>query len=99
MNRNQLYQLWENIRDLQKISKRLHRAFENDCNFGSTPRRKKTQERLEKRAAELALDFGFQVYVQKDPRGCALYLYKLSDLRKAGGKISACYTSIGVAVR
>ena len=37
---------------------------------------------------------GLGLYHQTDPRGCALYVYLLSDPRAA--KIEECYASIGV---
>lgn len=35
-------------------------------------------------------------FYQSDPRGCALYVYKVADLK--GTKINSVYNSIGVAV-
>lgn len=40
---------------------------------------------------------GLQAYIQTDPRGAALYIYRAADL-KAGNTIDSCYSSIGVAV-
>ena len=37
------------------------------------------------------------VYLQPDPRGCALYVYR-KDALKGGADISSCYSSVGVAV-
>lgn len=62
------------IDQLRKISRSLRKSFEMDCNYGETPRRTKTQDRLINRAKGLAHNIGYKIYVQGDPRGCALYL-------------------------
>jgi hypothetical protein len=38
------------------------------------------------------------IYVQSDPRGCALYLYRKSDLYKRPYPIDACYSSIAFPI-
>lgn len=37
-------------------------------------------------------------YVQTDPRGCAIYVYRLEDLKARNAAIETCYSSIGVAI-
>ena len=37
-------------------------------------------------------------YVQTDPRGCALYVFKLADLTARQNTIDTCYSSIGLAI-
>lgn len=59
------------------------------------------------RAKGIAAARGFKVYHQGDPRGCALYIYKQTDLdafakrmRPSDSPVSidSCYNSIGVGV-
>ena len=57
------------------------------------------------RAASMAATHGFKIYHQADPRGCALYLYRDTDLEAFGKRmndrvfnIDSCYNSIGTAV-
>jgi len=64
----------DHLEELKKISGKLHRLGENSCNYGLTPRREKVEERLEKRAGEIAGELGFRFYYQRDPRGCPVYL-------------------------
>ena len=41
---------------------------------------------------------GLAAYVQTDPRGAALYVYRKADNRAQEFGIESCYSSIGVAV-
>ena len=59
---------------LVPISKSLRNSFEADCNYGDNPKRQRRQERLVKRAQEIAARIDLVIYVQGDPRGCALHL-------------------------
>ncbi len=52
---------------------------------------------LKRLAAIMAKFPDVAAYVQSDPRGCALYVYRKSDL-EGRGEIMTCYSSIGVAV-
>jgi len=61
--------------ELRRISRSLRRLSENACKYGLTPRQKKREENLEKKAEKLADELGFQALFQGDPgEGCALYL-------------------------
>lgn len=60
-----------------------------------------------KRAKAIAAARGFEVYHQGDPRGCALYLYKMADLEKFAERvgsadrpvsIASCYNTVGIGV-
>jgi len=62
-----------------------------------------------KRATAIAKRNGFQIYHQGDPRGCALYLYRETDLDRYASRvyrpeerneacIANCYNSVGFAV-
>lgn len=62
------------IDQLRKISRSLRKSFENDCNYGECHKRTVRQQRLTSRAMGLAHNIGYNIYVQGDPRGCALYL-------------------------
>lgn len=42
------------------------------------------------RARKIAAKHGLSVYHQSDPRGCALYVYNVHDLK--GRKIDECYS-------
>lgn len=83
------------FRVLQKISRQLHRSFENECNYGLTLRQEKRQENLIRKAEKLAKELGFELYVQSDPRGCALYLMAKESMNKGS---SLNYYSDGIAV-
>ena len=60
--------------ELRKIGKRLHHLGEVNCNVGLSPQQEKSEEKLEKRAGEIAFGLGVKFYYQRDPRGCAVYL-------------------------
>ena len=54
---------------------------EADCNYGSTPRRDKAQDRTILKARKILADLarntgteGLTAYHQGDPRGCSLYV-------------------------
>lgn len=62
------------IRNLQKISRSLHKLDENACNYGLTKRQETRQKNLLQEAQTLAQKLGLHTYHQGDPRGCSLYL-------------------------
>ncbi len=63
------------IERLRPISRKLRKYNEYQCNYGELTKRQMTiQNKLIIKASELALDLGFKVYFQNDPRGCALYI-------------------------
>ena len=66
---------------LVPISKSLRNSFTADCNFGNSPRREARQKRLIAKAREIAERIDLNVYIQGDPRGCALYLVDKSEQR------------------
>jgi hypothetical protein len=47
-------------------------------------------------ARSIATEYGLNVYIQTDPRGCALHLYRLEDLD--GRPIDECYSARATAV-
>ena len=53
------------------------------------------EAKLLKEAAKLAAQCGGLIYHQGDPRGCALYFYRLEDLRNY--PIDQSYSSIALA--
>lgn len=53
------------------------------------------EAKLIKEASRIAAECGGLIYHQTDPRGCALYFYRLEDLR--GYPIDQCYSSIALA--
>lgn len=55
------------------------------------------EAKLLKEAAELAAKCGGLIYHQTDPRGCALYFYRESDLAGRGLPIDQCYSSVALA--
>lgn len=59
-----------------------------DREAGALKRLKAIMARYEDRGA----------YVQGDPRGAPLYIYRHVDLDSRGGNIESCYNSVGVAV-
>jgi len=71
---NELRLTWETLRELQKVSQKLHRYHEQHCNYGLTPRQEKRYDKLIEQAKELAEKLGLKAYIQGDPRGGALYL-------------------------
>ena len=73
------------------ISKKLRKSFEMDCNFGDDPKREKKQQKLINDAEKLAQEMGFRLYVQGDPRGCALYLLTKDMDRTCYTNGLACY--------
>ena len=85
---------------MQSIARLLHRIFEARCNGfhneASEKRADARETRLENMARALADSHGYRVYVQRDPRGAPLYLYKTEDVRMGG--IESCYSSIGTVV-
>jgi hypothetical protein len=81
--------------ELRKISRKVHKIDENDCNGyqdfkGNWDERaekqaEKKKEKLLLRADEISQEFGLKAFHQGDPRGCSLYLidevvYKGSSL-------------------
>lgn len=60
---------------LKKISKRLRKYNEYECNYGELTKRQNTlKNKMEITAIGLAKTINMRVYFQNDPRGCALYL-------------------------
>jgi hypothetical protein len=85
--------------------------WNGDWDEEATNRADRREEKLIKRAEEIAKRYGLAVYHQGDPRGAALYVYDPADLaeyqkRHAGTAtpesyrpgIDACYDSIGHAM-
>lgn len=62
------------FRELQKISRQVHNLDINSCNYGLTDRQEKREDKLIKKASEIAERFNLKVYHQGDPRGCSLWL-------------------------
>ena len=63
------------VKRLRPISRLLRKYHEYECNYGElTPRQQKRYNKELKRAKELAKDLGFNLFLQGDPRGCALYI-------------------------
>lgn len=72
------------------------------CRFGVGSSRRRTPN-LEARALRklgriMASYPGLAAYVQGDPRGVALYLYRVSDLARYAYPIESVYPQVGVAV-
>jgi len=92
------------FRDLQKLSRQIHRINEQDCNGYSDfkgnwdekaeQRAEKRKQKLLKKASELAESLGFKIYLQGDPRGIALYLITAEQTLKG----SSCDYQNGIAV-
>jgi hypothetical protein len=55
------------------------------------------EAKLLKEAAALAAQCGGLIYHQSDPRGCALYFYRESDLAGRRFPIDQCYSSVALA--
>lgn len=55
------------------------------------------EAKLLKEATELAAKCGGLIYHQADPRGCALYFYRESDLAGRKFPIDQCYSSVALA--
>ena len=55
------------------------------------------EAKLLAKAEELAAQCGGKVYHQTDPRGCALYFYRDSDLDGRKFPIDSIYSSVGIA--
>lgn len=87
----------DTARRLQSLARSLHRLAEHECDYGLTPRQEKRQERLEAEAGECAGFLGLKAYIQRDPRGPAIYVYREGDL-KEGESVGSRYPSIGVPV-
>ena len=57
-----------------------------------------------KRVQQIAAKYGLLAYIQSDPRGCSLYLYKPTALEEYSARngytadIDAVYSSIGIPV-
>ena len=66
------------FRDLQKLSRQVHKIDENMCNGYRNEqdelKAEKKQKKLLLKATEIAESLGFKIYHQSDPRGCSLYL-------------------------
>lgn len=95
-------------------AKRLHRAYERECNGyqdwqGNWDQ--KAADRAEKRTAKIENEFkalaeecGFLTYIQSDPRGCPLYLYTQAQVdaynQRCGTdyKIDSIYSSVAIPV-
>jgi len=63
------------VERLRPISRLLRKYHEHECNYGElTTRQQKRYNKELERAKELANDLGFKLFLQGDPRGCALYI-------------------------
>lgn len=85
MSLNSLRMFANQMPELHKISRALHKNDENDCNFACSPRRDRKEARLMKRADEIANLFDLVAYHQSDQRGCALYLIKKGETEYTNG--------------
>ena len=82
------------LSELRGISRKLRRIFERQCNgynfypdgpysrdedaSRAATRDERREEKLKAKAGEIATGLGVKLYVQGDPRGCALYLVPAS---------------------
>lgn len=57
------------------------------------------EARYIKEAQQIAAQCGGLIYHQTDPRGCALYFYRESDLQGSKFPIDQCYNSVGLPCR
>ena len=90
--------------ELKKLSRKLHKIQENQCNGYSdfkgdwdSKREQadlKREKKLYARAEEIAKEFNLKAYLQGDCRGCALYLIEESEFIKG----SNCNYTNGIAV-
>jgi hypothetical protein len=106
MNESRFIQVFD---ELKKIERSLHHIDEVDCSYERTPRGAKASETREKnlvaRAKDLAKSIGFEIYRQGDCRGCALYIWKKSALKKYNNRwpdqkpmpICQVYDTVGIA--
>lgn len=66
------------FKDLQKLSRKLRKIYENQCNGYKNENLEKMdlkkEEKLNKKVLELCESVGVKPYFQGDPRGCALYI-------------------------
>lgn len=61
--------------ELSKVAKSLHRTYEAECNGELTPRQQARQQKLERRADELAREMGATgIVLQGDPRGAPVFI-------------------------
>ena len=65
--------------EIIQIARELKRIDEANCNYGETKRRETRAANLEKRAAEIAKEFGFVAHHQSDPRGASLFFHKQGE--------------------
>lgn len=86
----------QDIEALIRASRALHRLNETRCNRNLTEQEERRYGRLESKVKEIALANKVLVYFQGDPRGCALWVLTVSDI-KPGETIHAVYDR-GVAV-
>ncbi len=92
------------FKELQKISRKVGKIDENDCNGyqdikgnwdeQAELKADKKRTKLLKNASEIAQAIGFKVYHQADPRGCSLYLITEEEALKG----SNCDYTNGLAV-
>jgi len=54
---------------LQRLAKSLHRSYENECNYGLTPRQETRERNLWAQVEEIAAKYSLHVQEQGDPRG------------------------------
>ncbi len=92
----------EDARKLQAICRSLHRQDEIACNQGQDEGEEAYEERLEKKAAEIARQYHLTTYHQTDPRGWSLYLINAKirrEAKKAGYTIDQVYSrGLGVCI-
>ena len=82
------------FKDLQKISRQLNKLSEYSCNVGLTERQDKREDKLIKKADEIAKEFNLRAYYQGDPRGLSLYLVNEEEYLKG----SSCDYIAGIPV-
>jgi hypothetical protein len=78
---------------IQEVENGIYHRFYNDrygCPSIQGPRIADKSEKAMQRAQDIAKQHGFSVYEQGDPRGCALYVFRASDLK--GRSIDECYS-------
>lgn len=85
---------------LMAISRSLSRIAERQCSEemddATTARLEAREARLEAEADRIARSRrGWRVYIQGDPRGCAVYLYRMRDLRRQCAGIIERETTTG----
>jgi hypothetical protein len=86
------FRAWNRLLAAQSILRRIH---EENCNTPETPARARQWAVWAAKAQEAAKTIGLSVYIQTDPRGCALYLVP-ADKKGFVKDHSADYASVGL---